>query len=167
MKKIILACSLLVLSACTTPSDDMDAICDEATKVSKQQGEYANLSTEDRAVALAKNVDARIKSTPIRNAWDAIASAAPAQKYELMQVAAAEAGVEGWDCPQLEQIWAATASPEPSGSIEPAQRQKFAGVDMGEFRPSTASAGRANPGSAGDGVVGPDGKPMGEFGDWR
>jgi hypothetical protein len=111
MKKLFVSLVLLVMSACASPADDLDSLCDETTKLQSGEGEYAELTPAQKASTYAKNVDARIKSTEMQSAWDAIASAAPDQKYSLMQDAAAAAGVTNWQCPALEEFWGQQAAP--------------------------------------------------------
>lgn len=105
MKKLAAVCFLL-LCGCASPADDLNAICEEV-----KNPELANLTPDSRAMALANNIDARLKSDPIRNAWDAIASASPDQRYKLLQQAGEETGVKGWECPELEAMWATPAPP--------------------------------------------------------
>jgi len=95
----------LLLVGCGSPSDDLNAICEEVNNPS-----IMDVRPDQKATVLAKNIEARLSSSSIKEMWEALGAAAPNQRYKMLQVGAAEAGVENWQCPALEALW---ASPEP------------------------------------------------------
>jgi len=91
----------LALAGCGSPADDLNTICEEA-----QKSLAMDVPAEQRAAMLAKAIDERLESAPIKQAWGAIWTVAPDQRYKLLQTSAAEIGVDNWQCPALEKVWA-------------------------------------------------------------
>lgn len=59
-----------------------------------------------RAMRVAHAIDATVRHPELRMALDAIANAVADQRYMLLQSAARELGAPGWQCPELETLWA-------------------------------------------------------------
>ena len=105
MRWIFCAVLVLFLFGCGSPESDLNAICDEANKFKAGAGEYDSTAPDKKMMLMAKNVDARIRSKPIRSAMDALAAADPEQRYRLLQAAAKAEGVKQWQCLALEELW--------------------------------------------------------------
>lgn len=98
---LIVTVSALALG-CSSASDDADNICRLAGEVAAD----TSLDPDQRATRLASEVDALSLTTGTRNAWEAVAHAAPDMRYEMFQQGFVEQGVEGWECPALRDHWA-------------------------------------------------------------
>jgi hypothetical protein len=106
----ILPATVLMALACGSFSNDLDTFCTIATDL-----ENDNIAPEIRDSTLASELMASGPSGTMVTVIDALASASPEIRYELLQKAAKEEGVDNWECPALERWWAAedpAAEPE-------------------------------------------------------
>ena len=60
---------------------------------------------DQRMMRLAMAIEQTIRHPSLRLAFEALASAAPSVRYEMIQKVAEEEGVDGWSCPALQALW--------------------------------------------------------------
>lgn len=102
MKKTILVALLFCLPSCSWVAQrDLKVLCRVATdfETSSQSGQ-AKLNTD-----FYEKVRQESYHPSFLKALDAIASAESSQRYALMQNAAGELGVDGFECEALEKLW--------------------------------------------------------------
>ena len=100
MKQLVLCSLVVALAACSSARGDLDAICEEVTNPS-----LADMPPDQRATQLGRTIEARLRTTEIKNAWRAVASASPEMRYPSLRKAAEEVGEADWECAALESIW--------------------------------------------------------------
>jgi len=102
----------LPASPSDTPSDaasNFALICQVATEL---EGE--DVDPLSRAMEMAQRVEQGLTNPDVREAFRALANAAPEDKYGLLLTAARELGVNDWTCPALEHLIAALNQTAPS-----------------------------------------------------
>ena len=97
----ILPVTVLLALACGSFSTDLDNLCIIAADL-----ENSNISPDRLDATLAEEFYATGPSSGMVNVMSALASASPEIRYELLQRAAEEEGIENWQCPALERWWA-------------------------------------------------------------
>lgn len=102
MRYLMLVILSLTVVGCSA-SRDLDAICEEANRVQTDE-EYQTMEPALKMSTFARAVEDRLRTPSISQAWDAIATAAPERRYELLKLTAQESGVEDWECPALQEV---------------------------------------------------------------
>jgi TonB family protein len=122
VRRLLLAA--LALSACKRspdPSRDLDRVCAAAGEIVADR----SLDPAARAAAFARRVDEVVESREVKNTFAALAAAAPADRWRLLQRGAAEVGRAEFACPPLETLLrpvaaapAARPDPDPAAGVE-------------------------------------------------
>jgi hypothetical protein len=88
---------LFFLLSCSSPQSDFDKLCSYA-----KESATSNFSPEEKALKMAKFIEAEIKSEEVLNIVKVLASVEPSQKYSLLIQGTKELGIKNWTCPELE-----------------------------------------------------------------
>lgn len=111
MRYLVLVILSLTVVGCSA-SRDLDAICEEAKRAQTDE-EYQTMEPALKMSTFARAVEDRLRTPSISQAWDAIATAAPERRYELLKLTAQESGVEDWECPALQEVLKPTVDTDP------------------------------------------------------
>lgn len=103
---------------------DFRVVCEAYEKTPSAPAESAAAAFE-----IANYIDSHAFTRPVRQAVNAVAFASNEDRYSLMQTAAAQSGIEDWECPAMKAyLQKSTVPGETSAVVEPVPVQAPAGV---------------------------------------